>query len=79
MQLHDDDEHTLDYAMEKLEVVLRREVGPQGLVRRAKVQWIAYQAHHYGMGLVAVLPEMRARRAVSDLEKAGLACSIVAE
>ena len=44
LQLHDDDEHTLDYAMETVEGVLRREVaGRQGLVRRAKVQWVAYQ------------------------------------
>ena len=79
-QLHDDDEHTLDYAMETVERVLRQEVvGPHGLVRRAKVQWVAYQAHHYGLGLVAVLPELRARRAPSNLERAGLSCSIVPE
>lgn len=74
-QLHDDDEHTLDFAMETLEGVLRREA--VGIVRRSKVQWIAYQAHHYGRGLVAVLPELRAQRAVRDLEQAGLACSLV--
>jgi hypothetical protein len=79
-QLHDDDEHTLDYAMETVERVLRQEVvGPHGLVRRARVQWVAYQAHHYGLGLVAVLPELHARRALRDLEKAGLSCSIVPE
>ena len=79
-QLHDDDEHTLDYAMDKVEGVLRREVvGVAGLVRRAKVQWVAYQAHHYGLGLVAVLPEKRARRAVADLTQAGLGCSLVPE
>lgn len=78
--MHDDDEHTLDYAMETVERVLRQEVvGPHGLVRRARVQWVAYQAHHYGLGLVAVLPELQARRALSDLEKAGLSCSIVPE
>lgn len=80
VRLHDDDEHTLDYAMETVERVLRQEVvGPHGLVRRAKVQWVAYQAHHYGLGLVAVLPELRARRALSNLERAGLSCSIVPE
>mmetsp|Transcript_31707 Transcript_31707/g.46364 ORF Transcript_31707/g.46364 Transcript_31707/m.46364 type:complete len:171 (-) Transcript_31707:574-1086(-) len=73
--LHDDDEHTLDFAMETLEGVLRREA--VGIVRRSKVQWIAYQAHHYGRGLVAVLPELRAQRAVRDLQQAGLACSLV--
>jgi hypothetical protein len=69
--------------METVEGILRREVVGSGLggglVRKAKVQWVAYQAHHYGFGLVAVLPEQRAFRAISDLEKAGLACSLVPE
>jgi hypothetical protein len=67
-----------DYAMDTVEGVLRRE-GTHELVRKAKVQWIAYQAHHYGVGLVAVLPEQKARRALRHLEQAGLTCSLLPE
>jgi ATP-dependent Clp protease adapter protein ClpS len=80
VRLHNDDVHTIDYAMATIEDALRQEVlGADSLVRRAKVQWVTYQAHHFGVGVVAVLPEQRARRVLLALENAGLTCSIVAE
>ena len=79
--LHDDDQHTMEYAMDVIEEILKQEhVGPfPGFVRKARVRWIAYQTHHYGKGTLATLPEVNARRARQMLESAGFACSLVPE
>lgn len=78
VHLHDDNEHTLDFAMETVARALEEEGGDR-IVRRAKVQWVAYQAHHYGVGLVDVLPERGARRVWQRLLDAGLKVSLVPE
>eukprot|EP00960_Hanusia_phi_P076254 768536-Hanusia_phi.AAC.14 len=79
--LHDDDQHTMEYAMDVIEDILKQEhVGPfPGFVRKARVRWIAYQTHHYGKGTVATLPEGNARRVQESLASAGFACSLVPE
>mmetsp|Transcript_52720 Transcript_52720/g.107548 ORF Transcript_52720/g.107548 Transcript_52720/m.107548 type:complete len:177 (-) Transcript_52720:245-775(-) len=79
VMLLDDDFHTLDYAMEAVEKVLKTAgVGSiPGVVRRERVQWTAFQAHHYGMGIVAVLGEEAARNAAESLQVAGLGSALV--
>eukprot|EP00292_Cryptomonas_paramecium_P024786 CAMPEP_0113686192 /NCGR_PEP_ID=MMETSP0038_2-20120614/15144_1 /TAXON_ID=2898 /ORGANISM="Cryptomonas paramecium" /LENGTH=156 /DNA_ID=CAMNT_0000606469 /DNA_START=304 /DNA_END=774 /DNA_ORIENTATION=+ /assembly_acc=CAM_ASM_000170 len=97
VMLHDDSEHTLEYAIESLEKSLVRTLGllpgqsedaeeemstlsvPPSVMRsRRRLQWTAFQTHHYGMGVVSVLPEDEARQLVSELKKEGLQSSMVA-
>eukprot|EP00961_Rhodomonas_salina_P230525 3115199-Rhodomonas_salina.1 len=79
VMLLDDDYHTLDYAMETIEDVLKTTgvASHQHTVRKERVQWTAFQAHFYGMGTVAVLPEAAAGKAAAQLRNAGLGCKVV--
>mmetsp|Transcript_26724 Transcript_26724/g.41820 ORF Transcript_26724/g.41820 Transcript_26724/m.41820 type:complete len:81 (-) Transcript_26724:1221-1463(-) len=79
--LVDDDFHTLDYAIETIERVLLEAgvVGRSGKVRKERVHWIALQAHHYGKGLVSVLPSGLAQQALLGLLDAGMSARLVAD
>jgi len=78
VMLVDDDFHTLDYAVETIESVMRDSgLGNSGTVRKERVQWTAFQAHFYGMGTVAVLPEAAAWNAADRLRSAGLGSKVV--
>ena len=77
VMLLDDDHHTLDFAMETIENVLTGVGSLLGTVRKERVQWTAFQAHFYGAGTVAVLPEAAARKAADHFRNAGLGCKLV--
>ena len=90
--LHDDSEHTLEYAIEALEKSFVSSIGrlpgllepsahaidsPALMRARRRLQWTAFQTHHYGMGLVSVLGEGEARVVVQNLKAEGLRSSMV--
>ena len=89
VMLHDDSEHTLEYAIEALERSLisvlgdassegRVETADASLMRvRRRLQWTAFQTHHYGMGVVSVLPRLDAEILVQQLSNEGLHSSMV--
>ena len=92
VMLHDDSEHTLEYVIEALERSLQsivgeistnevpESVGPNeaSLMRtRRRLQWTAFQTHHYGMGVVSVLPRLDAESLVKQLSSEGLHSSMV--
>ncbi|KAJ1480191.1 hypothetical protein T484DRAFT_1957228 [Baffinella frigidus] len=79
VMLHDDDVHTLSYAIDTVDKVLSEEGARTSPGRRrVAVQWAAYQAHHYGLGTVAVLPEEQAHRVQQGLDELGLGSTLVA-
>jgi ATP-dependent Clp protease adapter protein ClpS len=92
VMLHDDTEHTLEYAIEALERSLlsiksaendkenlEESEKPNASVMRTRrrLQWTAFQTHHYGMGIVSVLPRHDAESLVSQLSREGLRSSMV--
>ncbi len=92
VMLHDDSEHTLEFAIEALERSLSSTLGalpgsrefenPENLEAsvmrsRRRLQWTAFQTHHYGMGTVSVLPRVEAEELVANLAKEGLRSSMV--
>lgn len=92
VMLHDDTEHTLEYAIEALERSLlsiksaendkenlEESENPTASVMRTRrrLQWTAFQTHHYGMGIVSVLPRHDAESLVSQLSREGLRSSMV--
>lgn len=92
IMLHDDAEHTLEYAIEALErsllavkadepdsVGLPSSENPNASLMRARrrLQWTAFQTHHYGMGIVSILPRQEAENLVMLLSREGLRSSMV--